>query len=242
MDPAQNGVLAALPDALCEHLVALGTVLPLELRATLVEPDEALTRVIFPLSGAISLLTVMNDGESVEAGLIGREGMLGPVGKQADSSTPWRAVVQMSGEALSVPAAALAANAELVHALQPLERRYETALHWLATLSIACNRFHSLEQRCARWLLMMRDRADGDRLAITHEFLSEMLGARRQSVTRALNALERDGLIRRVRRSEVEIADRAGLERASCECYERMRGLLPGEPLLAPRAERLSAL
>lgn len=234
--PRGNEILEALTADQQRALRARGTDVPLVQRVTLVEPGEPLTAIFFPSRGAISLVTLMSDGESVEAGLIGREGMLGPVGPMADAAVPWRAVVQMPGEALAVPVSALAGHAELVAALQPLERRYQTSLLWIATLSIACNRFHSLEQRCARWLLMLRDRAAGDTLQTTHEFLGEMLGARRQSVTRTLNRLAKAGLIASDHRSEVRIVDRHGLERTACECYRRIGRIGRVSTRSAPRA------
>jgi CRP-like cAMP-binding protein len=226
-DPLRNRMIASLPTSVQGELVAIVEPVELPHRAVLFEPDQPVSTVLFPTSGVVSLLTVMSDGESIEAGLVGREGMFGRVVTDGSGAMPWRAIVQMPGEALRAQTRDLARHPALYEALRRLESRYLRALHWLATLSIACNRFHRLDERCARWLLMMHDRAEGDDLWLTHEFLSEMLGARRQSVTRALMALQRAKLITRTRRSHIVVTDRAGLERATCECYARMQRFLP---------------
>jgi CRP-like cAMP-binding protein len=203
-------------------LIALATPVTLGLGSVLYEPGDPVDACYFPLNSAVSLITVMADGESVEAGLIGYEGMAGFGALLGEPQTPWRAVVQMGGEALRVPVNRLLADGPLADALRPLAMRYQAALYWLATLTIACNRFHRVDQRAARWLLMLNDRDDDDLIEATHEFLSQMLGVRRQSVTESLGRLEERGLLRQQGQGRLLLLDRAGLEALVCECYTRI--------------------
>lgn len=227
-DGQQNHLVAVLPDGLRARLIAIADVVPLRHKEVVVEAETPIEWVYFPVSGAISMLTIMEDGQSIEAGLVGREGVIGSAAILGREVVPWRCVVQVPGQALRVAVAALREDLALVRALTLPAAEYQAGLHWLATLTIACNRFHSVQQRCARWLLLVNDRDDDDNvIVITHEFLSEMLGVRRQSVTESLLNLERDGLIRRVGQGQIEIVDRAGLEAATCERYERMNRVFP---------------
>jgi CRP-like cAMP-binding protein len=228
-DSTRNAFIKALDQPARSRLETLAEPTNLQLGDVLFEPDVPFDACYFPLTAAVSLLTVMEDGVSIEAGLIGREGLAGFSALLGEDRMPWRGVVQMAGEALRVPVEPLLADNELVQALRPLAIQYQGALFWLATLTIACNRFHQIEQRTARWLLMINDRDDDDVIELTHEFLSEMLGVRRQSVTEALGALEERGLVRQDAHRRLRVLDRRGLEDVSCECYERIAPYFPGD-------------
>jgi CRP-like cAMP-binding protein len=221
-DPTRNAFVHALPEAERGRLIMMSTPVTLELGAALLEPGERIDLCYFPLTSVISLVTVMEDGESIEAGLVGREGMAGFDALLGEAMTPWRHVVQMAGDALCIPVDRLLADHKVLAALRPLATRYQTALYWLATLTIACNRFHRVDQRAARWLLMLNDRDDDDLVEATHEFLSQMLGVRRQSVTEALGRLEEQRLLRQEGHGKLRLIDRPGLEELACECYRRL--------------------
>ncbi len=178
----------------------------------------SLPHVYFPFSGVISLTVLMEDGAEVETATIGNEGMIGlPVALGLDSS-PIRAVVQVSGEGLRVP------TPDFLKALKPngtldaLVRRYTAFSLRYASQTVACNLLHSLEERMCRWLLMTHERVEKDEFSITHEYLAEMLGVRRQTVSVVAGALQTAGLLT-YRRGVIRIINQAGLEAACCECY-----------------------
>jgi CRP-like cAMP-binding protein len=220
--PGQNRLLVALPadqlEPLRRHLepVALG------LKEVVYAPNEPIRDVYFPLTGAFSLLTVMADGTEVEVATVGNEGMVGlPVFLGADSM-PGRCFSQIPGEALRMPADRFRDAVRRNGAFAAVLHRYVQALFNQVAQTAACNRVHPIEERCARWLLMTHDRAGADRFPLTHEFLSQMLGVRRATVTVVAGMLQRAGLIN-YRRGVVTVADRPGLEAASCECYRFIR-------------------
>jgi CRP-like cAMP-binding protein len=221
-NPTRNALVHALPEVERRRLIAVSTPVTLELSTVLFEPGDLIDACYFPLNSAVSLVTMMEDGGSVEAGLIGNEGIAGFGALLGEPHIPWRGVVQMAGDALRVPVHSLLADGALADALRPLAMRYQAALYWLATLTIACNRFHRIDQRAARWLLMIDDRNDGDLIEATHEFLSQMLGVRRQSVTEAMGRLEAAGLLRQEGQGKLRLLDRSGLETLACECYSRI--------------------
>jgi len=221
-DSIRNRFIASLDPGERKRLEAIAEPVTLHLKDVLVQQDAPVDYVYFPTSSAISLLTVMNDGGSIEAALIGRDGMVGFCTLLGAESMPWQAVVQMEGDALRVPRGKLLEDRSLTRTLSTLAAAYQTGVLWQATLSIACNRFHPIAQRCARWLLMINDRSDSDTIEMTQEFLAEMLGVRRQSVSEVLGNLERQGLIERSRQRHIRLANRSGLEALTCECYWRM--------------------
>jgi CRP-like cAMP-binding protein len=194
----------------------------LVLGATLCEADEPLRHVYFPVSGFISLVTKVGGHKPLELGLIGNEGMLGVTAVLGVDRAPQRAVVQGAGSALRMSKPQL--DLELLQS-PPLLRSLNQYLYgWLAQLSqnTACNRFHEVEARLARWLLMTHDRAHADHFRLTHEFLADMLGVRRSAVTIAAGGLRRKRLIQYAR-GDIRILTRAGLESASCECYDAVK-------------------
>lgn len=184
----------------------------------LIEANEPLRHVHFPVSGVVSLVIATVSGATVEVAMVGHEGVIGLPVLFGAASTPITAVVQVPGEALRLSAQAFRAEVE---AYGPLVRRlhsYAEALLFQVAQSTACASHHSVRQRCARWLLTARDRVGDDAFAITQEALAQMLGVRRASVSAAAARLQRQGLIR-YRRGMVTIVDRAVLEQAACECY-----------------------
>ena len=187
--------------------------------AVLCEPDQAYRHIYFPLSGFISLVQTVGDHQPLEMGLIGNEGMLGATMVLGINAIPLRGVVQGSGTALRMTAAQLR---RLLASCPGLERKLSRYLYVLmAQLSqtAACTRFHEVEARLARWLLMTHDRAHADHFHLTHEFLADMLGVQRSAVSIAAGALQKRHLIRYTR-GEINILSRVGLEAVSCECYD----------------------
>lgn len=194
----------------------------LELSTSLIAPREPIRHVYFPINCLASLVTVLEDGSSVEAGTVGCEGMVGvPVVLDA-GSTPMQTLIQIPGNALRVPAPVIKDLFDRGGKFQKIVRRYIHALFIIASQSAACNRKHSTESRLARWLLMSSDGIGSDDLAITHEFLAAMLGVRRSGVTETAVKLQDEGLIQ-YKRGGVRIIDRRKLESVACECYQNVR-------------------
>jgi CRP-like cAMP-binding protein len=177
-----------------------------------------LSHVYFPTSGMISLTVLMADGKEVEAGTIGNEGMIGLSVAHGLDFSPTKAISQISGEGLRIPVAAFLNAMKPGGTLDRLVRRYTAYSLRYTNQTVACNLLHSVEQRMCRWLLMCRDRVEKDEFMLTHEFLAEMLGVRRQTVTVIAGTLQTAGLIT-YHRGVIRVLNREGLEAASCECY-----------------------
>jgi CRP-like cAMP-binding protein len=179
-----------------------------------------LSHVYFPTSGMISLTVLMEDGKEIEAGTIGNEGMIGISVALGLDFSPNKAISQISGEGVRIPVTAFMAAMQPGGTLDRLVRRRYTAYSLrYASQTVACNLLHSVEERICRWLLMCHDRAGKDQFALTHEFLAEMLGVRRQTVTVIARKLQTASVIT-YRRGVIRILNRKSLEAASCECYE----------------------
>ena len=174
--------------------------------------------MLFPESGMVSLLATLDDGEQIEVGIAGREGLVGLPLVFGDDRSLVEARVQMEGTALRIGAAAFRDEMEQSDALRTLLLRYALAFHAQITLSAACNARHAIEQRLARWLLIAHDRVEANDFPMTHEFISMMLGVRRPGVTIAAGILQKAGLIHYAR-GRMAVTDRPGLEATSCECY-----------------------
>ena len=220
--PVRNGLLAALPP---EDLARLRPRLqPVELPfdQTLFPAGGAVEAVLFPESGMVSLLATLEDGEQVEVGVVGREGLVGLPLAFGDDRSLVEARVQQEGTALRMDAAALRDGMGESAALRGLLNRYVLAFQAQVTMTAACNARHAIEQRLARWLLIAHDRAGADEFPMTHEFMAMMLGVRRPGVSLAAGVLQKAGLIHYVR-GRMAVTDRPGLEAASCECYHVAR-------------------
>jgi len=213
-----NQLLAALPVKERERLLPSLKRVPLTLGDVIYEPDERIRYVYFPTSGVVSLLCTTNDGASIEAGTIGMEGMAGiPVFLGVDSS-PNRAIVQIEGKALRMKANVFREITSLSGRFHDLLHLYTYALMTQMSLSVACNRFHNVEKRLARWLLMMQDRAQVDEFKFTQDLISQMIGTHRPHVSTAANNLHNAGLIRNGR-GKIDILNREGLMKTACDCY-----------------------
>jgi CRP-like cAMP-binding protein len=217
-DHSENRLLRVLPPDASEKLGQQLEVLDMEVRHSLFEPDRPSQYVYFPLSAVISVLAKMREGVAVEIATVGREGMVGLEVFLGGEQTPASAYCQIAGRAARIGADAFREVVRDSASLTTLLLRYTQAMLTQVAQSVACNRVHSLEERCARWLLATHDRVSGNRFDLTQEFLAEMLGVRRPSVSIAASILQRAGFIR-YSRGRIEIVDRAGLESAACECY-----------------------
>jgi CRP-like cAMP-binding protein len=221
--PAQNRLLAAL-DAEDLALVAPKLVpVMMEKGALLYDPGDMIDAVYFPDDCVISLMTLMESGAAIESAAIGREGALGLMAAVSPRQSLSRALVQVPGRARRITAAHLHRAWEQSAQIRDLIDRHNEALFAHAIHSVACNALHSVEARFCRWLLSCHDRIDSSTVALTQEFLADMLGVQRTTVTVVARALQASGLIR-YRRGMVDILDRAGLEAIACECYRAVRG------------------
>ena len=217
-DDVGNRILRGLDPATCKDLVAKMVLVQLRLRDVLHDAGVKISQCYFISSGLISVVSIQPDGRAIEAGLIGNEGFIGLPVIVGYTTSPTRMVVQAEGAAYRCSVTTLR---ELMRGCPELELRLQRYVQQLAmqtTQFAVCNRLHDIEERLARWILMYHDRLFSDRLPLTHEFLSQMLGTRRASVTEAAAVLRKAGLIS-YRRGMLTILDRRGLESAACDCY-----------------------
>jgi CRP-like cAMP-binding protein len=218
----RNRILGRLPSRDFQRLRRRMKLVELFLGTTLYEPWAPLERVYFPEEGVASLLTRLSDGTETEVATVGREGMVGLPVFFGVESAPGRTIWQVSGKALVLPAKVLRRETQQGGALSDALRLYDQGLFTQISQSASCNRRHEIVQRCSRWLLMTHDRVNGEEFALTHEFLSKMLGVRRAGVSVAAGILQKAGLIK-YSRGRITIIDREGLEGISCECYRIVR-------------------
>lgn len=233
----KNRILAVLPQAELGRFFSSLEPVSLAQRQVLHGAGAPFEHIYFVEAGVASVLTSMADGSMIEVGMIGREGVVGAAALLGGEVSAQHVIVQAPGTALRIKAAECRAAFEQSAAVRAPVLRYIQALLDLSAETAACNRLHSIEQRCARWLLMARDRLDDDVMPMTHEFLATMLGVRRAGVTETVGVLHRSGLIQN-HRGSVTILDREGLEAAACECYridhERIMRLLSNTAPLGP--------
>jgi CRP-like cAMP-binding protein len=196
---------------------------PLAPKQVIFEANGPIPHVYFPTDGVVSLVTYLEDGPSVEIATVGREGMVGLSLFLETATIAWRAFGQVPGEALRMRAGSFRDEVERNGAFVRLLKRYTQAMLIQVAQSSACNCAHTIEQRCARWLLQTHDRVGSDEYLLTQEFLAQMLGVRRSSVSQVAGGLQKAGLIRYVR-GRITVLNRAGLEATSCECYGFIRG------------------
>lgn len=220
--PIQNRLLAALPADLYERLAPELEFVPLNLSDILYESGKPVTNIYFPLTGMVSLTSTMETNAIIEIGVIGNEGMVGIAVFLGGGQMPNRAIVQVAGSAMRICAGQFHDGFLRDAAMQYSLLRYTQALMTQISQTAVCNRIHSLEARFTRWLLMSHDRAGADEFILTQEFVAYMLGARRQSVSKIASRLQGENLIRYVR-GKVTILDRAGIESATCNCYQIVR-------------------
>jgi CRP-like cAMP-binding protein len=219
---SRNHLLAAIPASEYRELQVHLTTVDLRAKDRLAETNRPIERVYFPLDAVLSMAAVDREGEGVEVGSVGCEGMTGlAVLLGAEQSTS-RVVVQVGGQAERMDAAVLQREARRNDHFRRLLYLYAQAFMTQIAQSTACSRLHPAEQRLARWLLICRDRVGRDEIPITQETMSVMLGVRRATVTEAASRLQREGLIR-YRRGVLAIVDRPGLEATTCECYQSVR-------------------
>ncbi len=213
-----NLMLLSVPEH--EFLTLRPSLEPIDLPRykVLYEQGEKIEHAYFLNAGMISLVVIANDGRSVEVGICGREGVVGMPLAFGFESAPTRAIVQLPGEGLRMSSDALSETLRNCPALRRMIERYVLTQQMQVAQTAACNRLHDMEQRLARWLLMCQDTVDSGSLPLTHEFIAQMLGTGRPTVTIAAGVLERAGLIENTRGS-VKILNRKRLEDAACECY-----------------------
>jgi CRP-like cAMP-binding protein len=218
----RNRLLLALPPSNLKQLMPELEQAPCQRGQVLMDADSSLDHVFFPDSGVVSVVAVYADGSIIEMATIGREGCTGVQAVFGAKSSSFRLLVQIPGSAARMSRAAFTRAMGSMPSFRSLMYAYVHAFLEQVMVSVACNGAHSLKQRLARWLLMMRDRGDDDALPITQNLLAEMLGVQRPTITNAARELERAGVIERGRR-QVTILDRQGLTEESCECYQLVR-------------------
>lgn len=221
--PNINHLLHSLPPEVYAALLPSLEKVSLPLKEVLYDVNVQIPYVYFPLTGVNSLLTILQDGTAIEVGTVGNEGMVGlPVFLGGDT-IPGKAIAQIPGDALRMPSDVFRVAVGRYEPLRNILDIYTQALFVLVAQSVACNRVHTIEQRCARWLLMTQDRVGNNQFSLTQEFLSQMLGVRRASVSEVAQELQQEGLIS-YSRGEMTILNRQGLEVRTCECYWIVRG------------------
>src|ERR1700688_5048364 len=218
----RNRLLLALPPSHLKRLMPELEHILCHRAQVLMDADSALDHVFFPDSGVVSVVAVYADGNIIEMATVGREGCTGVQAALGAKQSSVQLLVQIPGSAAKMSRAAFMRAMESMPAFRALMYAYTQAFLEQVMVSVACNGAHSLKQRLARWLLMMRDRTDDDALPITQDLLAEMLGVQRPTITNAAGELERERLIERGRQ-QVTILDRPGLTAASCECYQLVR-------------------
>lgn len=216
--PVANQLLAALPRKEYERLLPDLEEVPLLFEDVLYDAGEVIHDVYFPNSGIVSLLAAVEERATLEVGLVGREGMVGlPLFMEVKTSVN-RAVVQGAGSAYQMKAKTFRRECQDGGSLPRLLRRYTHSVLTQISQTAVCNRFHPIDARLARWLLMHRDRMGADEFQLTQEFLSNMLGVRREGVNKAAGLLQQQNLIS-YSRGALTILKRAGLEAIACQCY-----------------------
>ncbi len=229
--PEQNHLLAALPPAQQAELFPLLQLVPLPLGRVLYESGGVPRQVYFPIDSIVSLLYVLEDGDSAEIAVVGNEGLIGVALFMGGEHTPSRAIVQSAGHAYSLAGQRLKEEFHRNGQVQLLLLRYTQSLLTQMAQTAVCNRHHSVDQQLCRWLLLSLDRLPSNKLTMTQELIANMLGVRREGVTSAAGKLQKLGVIA-YQRGQITVLDRPRLEKLCCECYavvkkESDRLLLP---------------
>src|SRR6202050_265431 len=221
----RNRLLLALPDRNLRRLMPELEQIRCQRAQILMHADSALDHVFFPDSGVVSAVAVYADGSIVEMATVGREGFTDVQAVFGAKRSSVQLLVQIPGSAARMSRAAFTRAMQSMPSFRSLMDAYVQAFLEQVMVSVACNGAHSLKQRLARWLLMMRDRSDGDTLPITQSLLAEMLGVQRPTITNAVREFQRAGLIAQGR-EQIMVLNRQGLTEASCECYQLVRSRL----------------
>jgi CRP-like cAMP-binding protein len=186
------------------------------------KPNERIDHILFPENAVVCLMTVMSNGDTIEAATVGREGATWISASVGAPSMPCETIVVIEGTALRLPIADLDRELKNNGHFRDVLTEYSHALLVASMRTSACNGLHGLQERCARWMLMTLDRVDADRFAVTKEFLAQLLGTNRPTVSVLVSALEKAGILK-VEGREVTLADRDRLKEAACECYDIIR-------------------
>jgi CRP-like cAMP-binding protein len=218
----QNRFLRALPGKLLDELLPELQPVPLPVKQVLHRPGDHLDFAYFPETGMISVVVDLEDGGTIEVGTIGNEGVAPSSLVLGGEVARSEAMVQIGGSALRMPVGTLTHRLDANRPLRRHFARYTEIFHQQVAQTAACNAAHSVDQRCARWLLLARHRIGSDDLPLTQEFLSMMLAVRRAGVTMAAGALQQAGLIR-YRHGQITVLDPNGLEEVSCECFRLIK-------------------
>jgi CRP-like cAMP-binding protein len=219
---SSNALLDSLPKADRELILHACTQTELEFGETVCNPDAPITHIYFPTASYISLITPVDSTESLEVGMVGREGMFGITVMLGVKASPLRGLVQGGGPSLRMTAGAFLSASDESQPFRQMLNLYLFVLTAQLAQTAACNRFHTLDTRMARWLLMTQDRALGDSFRLTHQFLAYMLGVRRAGVTEIAGRFQARGLIR-YSRGVLTVLDRKALEAVSCPCYAALK-------------------
>ena len=217
-DPRQNRLLAALPDDEWLRWRPHLTPVDLYLGQVLYESGDRLSHVILPTTALVSLLYLMENGNSAETAVVGNEGLVGVSLFMGGGSTTGRAVVQSPGRGFKLPSSVMLQEFNRGGPVMHLLLRYTQALLTQMSQTAVCNRHHAVDQQLCRWLLLSLDRLQGNELVMTHELIANMLGVRREGVTQAAGHLQAEGLIR-YQRGHITVLDRPRMEARVCECY-----------------------
>jgi hypothetical protein len=217
-----NHLIARLPREARERLDRHLEPVRFERRQVVHDGQRPIQHVLFPTTCVASLIQTMEDGSTAEAATVGNEGMTGVLLAIGSLQPLGRMIIQLSGEGLRTEASRMQRLCAEVPAVRQVMQRFMQAFLMQLVQSTACNQFHSSMQRCARWLVTMRDRTVTDEMALTHEFLAEMLGVRRATVTHIVDRLQSMGAIE-ARHGRIIIVDRERLEEAACECYRAVK-------------------
>jgi len=217
-----NRFIAALPVDVAQKLSRHFEIVPLQRGAIIGRSGASVDELYFPDSGMISLIKPMSDGRTAEVGYVGIEGMSGVAALLDMKQSAVDRIVQMEGNARRIKTSLFREEMDRAPSLRQLVLRYMSYAIDQLVQTAACNRLHSLRQRCCRWLLTAHDNENKPTFALTHEFLALEMGVNRTSLSLAVGSLQKRGLIR-YRRASVTILDRRGLESGSCECYDTLR-------------------
>jgi CRP-like cAMP-binding protein len=217
-----NRLLNLLPTGEYERLQPHLQRVELTQGQVLYEARSTIEQIYFPLNCVLSAVAVMRGGDAIEVATVGNEGMSGLPAIAVVATSPNRVFAQVAGDALRGDAVVFNRECKQLPKLAETMTSYQQAFLFQVSQSVACNGLHAIASRCCRWLLMTHDRVEGDDLALTHEFLSYMLGCRRSGVTEILQSLRQQGLIS-YDKGTITVLDRKHLEAAACECYQDIR-------------------